>query len=203
MNKAPAFQFYPNDWLSSPNIMLMTPAQEGAYIRLLAIAWSNEDCGLPDDDNSLALLSRLGEGWFNGGSTVVKKCFICKDGRLYNERLMKERTKQEEWRKKSSAGGKKSAKQREAQRLTRVKGGCQMVATTEQPKVNSSSSSSSSSSDPNPPLPPTGELELGIVPDEWTQIKNVIPAGSSKLRGPQKARAKVNGNTELMKRIGK
>jgi hypothetical protein len=33
--KRPAFQFYPSDWLASMAIMLMTPAEEGAYVRLL------------------------------------------------------------------------------------------------------------------------------------------------------------------------
>ena len=39
MGKSPAFQFYPNDWLSSPRITMMSPAEEGAYIRLLCYDW--------------------------------------------------------------------------------------------------------------------------------------------------------------------
>jgi uncharacterized protein YdaU (DUF1376 family) len=105
MGKSPAFQFYVNDWLGSPNIMLMTPAEEGAYIRLLAIEWGSDDCGLPNDDKELAILSRLGEGWFNGASTKIRKCFIEKGTRLYNKRLLQERKKQEIWREKSREGG--------------------------------------------------------------------------------------------------
>ncbi|MFI5304317.1 MAG: DUF1376 domain-containing protein [Nitrospiria bacterium] len=141
---SPAFQFYTNDWLSSLHITLMTPAQEGAYIRLLAHAWNSEDCGLPDDDQELSVLSRLGEEWFKGGSTVVKKCFILIDGRLFNERLLKERKKQEEWRTKSIEGGKKSAKVRWGHKKTPNKGGYKMVKECLQPNGNSSSSSSSS-----------------------------------------------------------
>ena len=152
--KAPAFQFYANDWLGSTNVMLMTPAQEGAYIRLLAIAWNAPDCGLPDDDEQLAALSRLGEGWFNGGSTILRKCFVCRDGRLYNSRLLAERKKQEEWRKKSRAGGKASA----AKRLRR-KNGSRVVEPPYQPKGNSSSSSTSStSSTSKTPCSPPSEL---------------------------------------------
>jgi len=146
MAKSPAFQFYPGDWLSSEKIMLMTPAEEGAYIRLLAIAWGSEDCGLPDDDKQLAILSRLGEGWLKGGSRVVRQCFYSENGRLYNARLLKERKKQEAWRKKSSEGGKKSAKVRWGKGLSGGKGGYKKVITKQQPKGNSSSSSSSSSS---------------------------------------------------------
>jgi uncharacterized protein YdaU (DUF1376 family) len=125
--------------------MLMTPAQEGAYIRLLSIAWGSEDCGLPDDDTQLAVLSRLGEEWFNGGSTVVRKCFKQKNGRLYNERLLEERKKQDVWREKSRQGGIKSGRIRNNSDLAHegwLKGGCDLV----EPKGNSSSSFSSSSS---------------------------------------------------------
>jgi len=122
----------------------MTPAQEGAYIRLLAYAWNEPDCGLSDDDEQLAILSRLGEGWFKGGGAVVRECFFEKDGRLYNKRLLKERKKQEEWKRKSSEGGKMSAKARWGKGKGGDKGGYKMVTTKGQPKGNPSSSSSSS-----------------------------------------------------------
>jgi uncharacterized protein YdaU (DUF1376 family) len=115
MNRAPAFQFYPNDWLSSPTIALMSPAEEGAYIRLLSYAWADPDCSLPDDDAALSQLSRLGEGWFNGGSTTIRKCFKEhpeKSGRLVNIRLLEERKKQDAWREKSRIGGLQSGKSR-------------------------------------------------------------------------------------------
>lgn len=123
---SPAFQFYTKEWLSSTKIMLMTPAQEGAYIRLLCHMWESPDCAIPDDDQHLSILSRLGEGWFNGGSTVVRLCFIPHPkihGALTNERLLKERRIQAEWRAKSSKGGLKSA----AVRRNKNKGGSQMV----------------------------------------------------------------------------
>lgn len=140
VNKSPAFQFYPNDWLGSTQIMLMTPAEEGAYVRLLAIAWNSKDCGLPDDDKELAVLSRLGELWFNGSGTTLRKCFTKKGTRLYNQRLLKEREKQEVWREKSRQGGIKSGKVRNNMKLSPegwLKGGCDLV----EPKGNSSSSS--------------------------------------------------------------
>lgn len=117
MVKSPAFQFYPDAWLGSPSILCMTPSEEGAYIHLLCIAWNTDDCSLPDDDNQLAILSRLGEGWSNGSSTKIRKCFVKKDGKLYNERLLKEREKQVLWREKSSKAGKKGAKKRWPKRI--------------------------------------------------------------------------------------
>ncbi len=149
MNRAPAFQFYPNDWLSSPTIALMSPAEEGAYIRLLSYAWADPDCSLPDDDTVLSQLSRLGEGWFNGASTTIRKCFKLhpeKSGRLVNSRLLEERKKQDAWREKSRIGGLQSGKSR----TLSGKGGSRVVepegSRMVEAHANSSSSSSSSSS---------------------------------------------------------
>lgn len=152
MNRAPAFQFYPDDWLSSPKISTMTPAEEGAYIRLLSYSWNDPDCTIPDDDTSLAMLSRLGEGWLNGSGNKLRACFVQhskKTGRLFNVRLMKERKKQEDWRKKSQQGGKRSAESRASRSKDHprvveecFKGGSILV----EPKGNSSSSSPPSSS---------------------------------------------------------
>lgn len=149
MNRAPAFQFYPNEWLSSPTIALMSPAEEGAYIRLLSYAWADPDCSLPDDDTDLSQLSRLGEGWFNGGSNTIRKCFKPhpeKSGRLVNLRLLEERKKQDAWREKSRIGGSQSGKSR----ALSGKGGSMVVEPEDNQMVeanaNSSSSSSSSSS---------------------------------------------------------
>jgi len=129
----------------------MSPAEEGAYIRLLAIAWMQPDCGLPDDDTQLAALSRLGDDWNKGGISVVKGCFKKYNGRLYNERLLQERKKQDDWKNKSSEGGKLGAKARWRNKLDPVKGGHQMVITKSSPKHDSSSSSSSSIPPPSPP----------------------------------------------------
>lgn len=94
MAKSPAFQFYPDSWLGSSNILCMTPAEEGAYIHLLCIAWNTDDCSLPDDDQQLSILSRLDEGWFGLSAKKIRKCFIQSGGKLCNERLLREREKQ-------------------------------------------------------------------------------------------------------------
>lgn len=110
--KPPAFQLYVKDWLSSPKINLMTPAQEGAYIRLLCYAWEDQDCSLPDDDTALAQLSRLGEGWLKGSTNPLRQCFTVHPqlpGRLVNLRLLSARKEDEEWREKCRQGGTKSA----------------------------------------------------------------------------------------------
>lgn len=109
---SPAFPFYPNDWLSSTQIALMTPAEEGAYIRLLCIAWNEPDCGLPDDEEQLARLSRLGADWNKVSYNRVIACFVKRGERLYNERLLIEWKKQKEYKKKASMAGKKGMQTR-------------------------------------------------------------------------------------------
>ncbi len=98
---SPAFQFYPNDWLGSSKVMMMTPAEEGAYIRLLAIAWGEADGGLPIDDDTLAVLSRLGNSWLRSKEKILR-CFFEKDGRYFNKRLLAERKKQTAKREQAS-----------------------------------------------------------------------------------------------------
>lgn len=94
--KSPAFSMYANDWLGSLAVATMTPEQEGAYFHLLCLSWGDPDCCLPDDDNALAALSRLGERWPIVGALVRAqfKSHPNRPGRIYNERLHKERKKQ-------------------------------------------------------------------------------------------------------------
>lgn len=148
--KSPAFQFYPADWLSSPSVAMMTPEQEGAYIRLLCYCWMKGS--LPDDDVKLAALSRLGEQKWNECSTLVKQNFTKRSNVLINERLEKEREKQIEWSERNRQAGIASGKARREKRSrdervlnetpTQDLNEC---STSVEQKANSSSSSSSSS----------------------------------------------------------
>ena len=149
--KSPAFQFYVKDWLSSYRILSMTPAEEGAYIRLLAYCWDSGDCSIPDDDEELAAMSRLAEGWLNGSGIKLRKQFKphpSKPGYLTNARLLEEALKQLEWSEKSSTGGKNSAAQR-AVNARKSKGGSSKNKPPSrrpvEPHFNTTSASSSAS----------------------------------------------------------
>jgi len=139
--KSPAFQFYPQDWLSSPRVAMMSLEEQGAYIRLLCYDWMND--GIPDNEESMLSLSLL-----KGSSTKVQQCFNkhpSKDGYLTNLRLLEERKKQDKWREKCSKGGRKSGVTRsKTARKTTTKGSSVLVASKDELKGNSSSSSSSS-----------------------------------------------------------
>lgn len=115
--KRPAFQFYASDWLGSTKHAMMSPSQRGAYIDLLCHQHNDADCTLPDDDKALAALSGLNEGWFNGGSGLVRDCFPPapgKPGRLANPRMLEVRADADEWSRKSREGGVKSGVSRRA-----------------------------------------------------------------------------------------
>jgi len=119
MAKDPSFPFYASDWLGSTNVALMDAEQERGYLRLLCHAWNSGECALEDDDETLAKLSLMGQRWFNGGSTLVKRCFNehpTKPGFLTNTRLLEVWEAREEHRKQRSLAGTKSAQSRKNQR---------------------------------------------------------------------------------------
>lgn len=68
----------------------MTPAEEGAYIRLLAYQWQDKTGTLPADLERLGNMSRLGR---TGVEHMLNKCsgvfvkFEGSEGRVYNKRL--------------------------------------------------------------------------------------------------------------------
>ena len=109
--KFPWFPCYVSDWLSSSRIAAMTAAEEGAYHRLLCLAWSDKDCSLPADKTSLLAMSKLGSDQ-NGALETVLSCFephptIKK--RIHNQRLTQEWQQAIEYHKERSASGKKGA----------------------------------------------------------------------------------------------
>ena len=110
VNKAPAFQFFPRDWIGSQRVQLLSLEEEGAYIRLLCHCWLHGS--IPADEQLSIKL--LGKGGMNVDMTTVLSMFQPgpEPGRLTHERLEAERRKQEDWRNKSAAGGQKSAENR-------------------------------------------------------------------------------------------
>lgn len=166
MSREPAFQFFARDWLSSASVSLMTPAEEGAYVRLLALAWLEPDCGLPDDDKVLAHLSRLGRRvWAKGSGATLRAQFRSEGGRLYNDRLLRCLSERDEYRAMKSEAGKRGNDKRWADRRRDIaeasQGDRRGIAACEvtgiakaSPSFSFSSSSSSTLSPPTPALSP-------------------------------------------------
>lgn len=108
MTKSPAFQFYPDDFLGSGKVGMMTAQEVGIYILLLCLDWN--DGGFALDRTRLARWCKTDEETFTASWTIVGRCFDQHEGRWYNERLQNERDKQAKWREKSRNGGLKSGR---------------------------------------------------------------------------------------------
>lgn len=180
--KSPAFQFYPADWLSDERVIVMTPAQEGFYIRALCLCWRQGS--IPEDDSVLALILAKGPTLpTKDDLRVVKVCFERVngvDGRLQHGRLEIERKKQATWAEKSSAGGRKSV---EVRKLKRLEGNLfnEDGSTTLKPPIEHPSNSSSSSSDQEKNMTNEGAQAntkpsaLQILEAEFERARSIYP----------------------------
>lgn len=140
MSKRPAFQFYPQDFISDIRVQAMDNEELGAYIRLLCHDWIED--GLPDDDLILSRISGARENW-DRIKMPLASCFQKIDGKLFNPRLIEERKKQDKFRKEKTSVGKIGAKARwnkKKQEMPEASAGNAKAM----PKDSSSSSSSSS-----------------------------------------------------------
>src|SRR5262249_5296924 len=98
---------------SSSRIALMSAEEERGYLRLLLHAWKQPDCGLPNDDATLAVLAMIPIGkWRRSSGAKLRQCFELRDGRLYNQRLLRERQHQDEYKRERSEAGRKGAEKR-------------------------------------------------------------------------------------------
>lgn len=110
----PSFDFYPEDWLTSPRVLGMLPEQEGAYIHLLAIIGNTESCCIAGDERSLASSSRLHTRWKRLGG-AVRDCFMaCPEhpDRITNEKLWDIRQRRLTYSQKQGQSGTKGANRR-------------------------------------------------------------------------------------------
>src|SRR3990167_2140117 len=126
--KSPAFQFYPSNFLGSPKVRAMNATEIGVYWLLCCIEW--EESGFTyQEAEDIAASARVSSAQFGEMWTKLSRCFTKRGERFFSPRLNKERTKQREWRRKSSKGGKISAQRR-------LKGGSRVVEPTPQPRGN-------------------------------------------------------------------
>lgn len=108
MNKSPAFQFYPQDFLVGTAIL--SAEETGAYIRLLCYQWTND--GLPNDQVILARIAGCGG---NAIASIWHKFGICDDGMIRNKRLDEIKNSQIEFRAKQKSNAQKRWKSGENQ----------------------------------------------------------------------------------------
>jgi uncharacterized protein YdaU (DUF1376 family) len=139
--KAPAFQFYPNDFLTDGNVAGMSLQERGAYITLICICWKERT--LPLDISRLANMVGLPRRQFARIWPNIEPCFRQSGALLVHPRLEKEREKQDAFRRRQSDKGKASAANRAA---TEAQPDGNHGSTEPQPEVNSALSDLRSSS---------------------------------------------------------
>jgi uncharacterized protein YdaU (DUF1376 family) len=91
--RAPAFQFYPGDFLADLNVMCMTLEELGAYWKLVSVCWI--EGSLPAEMPRLARILGVAERKMLSLWSAIGPCFDAReDGRLDHPRLERERSKQ-------------------------------------------------------------------------------------------------------------
>ena len=86
--------FYVDDFLNDESVILMTLAERGAYVTLLAHQW--KEGSIPSDKHSLARIMRVDSDEFDAVWQNVKQRFVehqTAKKRLVNPRLDDERCK--------------------------------------------------------------------------------------------------------------
>lgn len=100
MSKSPAFQWYAGDYLS--DTQHLTPAEEGAYCRLLSTAWKGTaglpQCYIPADDARLARIVKMTPRQWDRAKAAVLELWIHDPERngYSHKRLLAELERQKE-----------------------------------------------------------------------------------------------------------
>lgn len=108
--KAPAFQFYPNDFLSDQNVICMSLQERGAYITLLCLCWQNP---LPSDVSRIARLCGVPLSMMRKLWPALSVCFRAHPSDpdlLIHPRLERERQKQADYKRRQSDNGHKGGR---------------------------------------------------------------------------------------------
>ena len=168
--RAPAFQFYPRDYMSDIKVRLMSHEQKGIYVDLLCLDWDED--GIPQDVEDLALLTGLEPARFRAHwEKRIACCFVehpTKLRFLTSKRLEVERTKQRlnSEKAKASADARWDVVRRERERRAqeiadamRPHSAGNATASPEQSEGNALRSSSSSSKRTTTSAPKSGAAD--------------------------------------------
>ncbi len=142
MSNTPAYQFYPADLLSDPEVMFWDMEMLGAYWQMINYLWLNG--GIFDStsceffENLRKLFRKKTKKSAQSLWKKIEKKFVCQDGIITHKRVTKEMEKQRKWFEKSRLGGQKSAEKRKKQAVDEPK----LVEDWLQPNANTSFSSS-------------------------------------------------------------
>jgi uncharacterized protein YdaU (DUF1376 family) len=115
--KSPAFQFYVKDWRSSQRVSRMSFKERGMYLELLIEQWDKGPLPLTVPALAASIGAKLTE--FAKCWPILKTCFLQTPEGYLNERLERERLKQQMRRQRASDSGKEGARQTWGRHSTR------------------------------------------------------------------------------------
>ena len=113
--RAPAFQLYPQDFISSLDVQMMSAAEVGAYCLLLFNSWTQARQGyLPNDEAQLRYISRLSaEEWKQSKKKLLAKFTVTPDKKFrFNPRLVSEADKRCQFLERQAENGKRGGRPR-------------------------------------------------------------------------------------------
>jgi len=145
LDKSPAFQFYPADWLDV-RVMRMTYEAQGVYMRLLCHMWrdSKDQCSMAADPSAIASVLGLPMAKTKALLRQIQwkddPIFVEQDGKYISRRLQRVKAQQVQKSHAKSIAGKKGADSRWQSHASAMPPAIVL------PMANDSSSSSSSSS---------------------------------------------------------
>jgi uncharacterized protein YdaU (DUF1376 family) len=108
--RAPAFQFYPRDFVSDSRVTSMSLKERGAYITLICHCWT--DGVISADHEQIAKLLGVPITEFRKVWPAVERCFTLTPTGYTHKRLDEERQKQASHRQRQSDRGKVAATKR-------------------------------------------------------------------------------------------
>lgn len=165
---APAFSFFPSDYLGDPHTIVMTTEENGAYCLLMWVCWEQD--GLPNDIEELAGYARLTLKKFQPmWERRLKRCFDFDEKRnqFVHPRFEKIIREIKAFRKKKSNAGKVSGQRRRERKELDAEQVLDSVSTEAEQETNKiepsssiPSSSSSSEKKSKKKAPPTSRPEL-------------------------------------------
>lgn len=190
--KTPAFQFYPKDFLSSPDVQMMDAKEVGAYCLLLFNAWeATERPGyLPNDERKLQRWARLSkEDWLEAREILLEKFPVSECGQFrYNRRLVAEAAKQEVRRERLAENGRKGGRPSKNQEETNSKAKDNLQVSSENlqgpktkaderlPFASASSTSSTTAVDKKKEETPSPLRSEVAAPAEDLESARIVPA---------------------------
>lgn len=97
MNRSPAFQFYPKQWLGDDRVLLMDWDARGMHVHLQCIAWQQDPpCSLPNDDTALRKWCGNPKRWRKVKDQILSAWKLI-GGRWVQEGLLREYEKQRQY----------------------------------------------------------------------------------------------------------